>query len=236
MRNPAAEPRISLGVFDRRVRGLVRAAIRFDDSFPRKTNEILEIGPDRRLPAKAIPVDLMISQLAPKHGFRSRHVATLRTHELARGLTKTQGIVHPRHISQSRRRSLPQLGRGRWCGAPVGVWPAAATQAGLHDRRCELASSHPCFPHPIRPFGPPSPLRGEGGERSDRPLLRPTARSAKERDHNSSLPPPFKMAVACFASAMDGSIWTRAAISDSPPWRARRCGRNSFRRHPLSPA
>jgi hypothetical protein len=40
------------------------------------------------------------------------------------------------------------------------VWPAAAMQVGLQRRRRRLASIRPCFPHPIRPFGPPSPLRG----------------------------------------------------------------------------
>jgi hypothetical protein len=59
--------------------------------------------------------------------------------------------------------SLPQLCWGRWREAPDGVWPAASTQVGLHDHRCERASIQTCFPHRIRPFGPPSPLRGEGG-------------------------------------------------------------------------
>ncbi len=48
-------------------------------------------------------------------------------------------------------RSLPQLRWGRWRGAPDGVRPAAATQVGLQNRQCELASSRPCPPHPIRP-------------------------------------------------------------------------------------
>src|SRR5271167_1918687 len=59
--------------------------------------------------------------------------------------------------------------------APNGVWAAAATQAALRARRCELAWTGRCIPHPIRPrarretgvfrrpMGPPSPLRG-GGE------------------------------------------------------------------------
>ncbi len=47
--------------------------------------------------------------------------------------------------------------------APDGAWPAAVTLVGLHDRRTEPSSSHPCFPHPIRPSGPPSALREEGG-------------------------------------------------------------------------
>jgi hypothetical protein len=64
--------------------------------------------------------------------------------------------------------SLPQLCWGRWREAPDGVWPAASTQVGLHDHRCERASIQTCFPHPIRPFGPPSPLRGERGVRRDR--------------------------------------------------------------------
>ncbi len=65
---------------------------------------------------------------------------------------------------KSRRGSLPQLCWGRWREAPDGVWRAASTQVGLHDRHCEPTSIQTCFPHPIRPFGPPSPLRGEGGD------------------------------------------------------------------------
>ncbi len=51
-------------------------------------------------------------------------------------------------------RSLPQLRWGRWRGAPDGVRPAAATQVGLQNRQCELASSRPCSPHPIRRHSP----------------------------------------------------------------------------------
>ena len=40
-------------------------------------------------------------------------------------------------------------------GRPEGVWPAASTSAGLHEGRSALSPSHPCTPHPIRPFGPP---------------------------------------------------------------------------------
>jgi hypothetical protein len=41
----APEPSVSLGVSGLRVRRLVRTAIRFDDDFPRKTNEVREKGP-----------------------------------------------------------------------------------------------------------------------------------------------------------------------------------------------
>ena len=58
----------------------------------------------------------------------------------------------------------PQLAGEGGAGASDGVWPAASTQVGLHNRHCEPTSSHTCFPHPIRPSGPPSPLRGEGGD------------------------------------------------------------------------
>ena len=44
----------------------------------------------------------------------------------------------------------------------MGCGPLASTQVGLHDRHREAASIQTCFPHPFRPFGPPSPLRGEG--------------------------------------------------------------------------
>ena len=64
------------------------------------------------------------------------------------------------HGPASRRRwrdLLLQLCWGRWPEGPDGVRPTAAAPVGLRDRHCGLASSHPCFPHPIRPFGPPSP-------------------------------------------------------------------------------
>ena len=54
---------------------------------------------------------------------------------------------------------------GRWPEGPDGVWPAASNRVGLHDRQREPTSERTCFPHPIRPFGAPSPLRGEGGTR-----------------------------------------------------------------------
>jgi hypothetical protein len=83
--------------------------------------------------------------------------------------------------------SLPQLCWGRWREAPDGVWPAASTQVGLHDHRCERASIQTCFPHPIRPFGPPSPLRGEGAARRDRrrPVIDWLKAISRERNANS---------------------------------------------------
>jgi hypothetical protein len=83
VKSRASEPSVSFGVLDLGVSGLVRAAIRLDDDLSLKTNEIREIGPDRRLPAKAVPVDPMIAQRAPKHGFRPRHIATLSPRKLA---------------------------------------------------------------------------------------------------------------------------------------------------------
>ena len=47
----------------------------------------------------------------------------------------------------------------------MGCGPLPQLWVGLHDRHREPSSTHPCFPHPIRPSGPPSPLRGEGGAR-----------------------------------------------------------------------
>src|SRR5271166_1096265 len=97
----ASKPCIPLGVLDLRIRRFVRAAVRFDDDFSRKTNEIREIGSDRGLPAKAVSADLMIPHRAPKHGLRPRHVLTLRPSELARGLTETRRLVHLVDLSQA---------------------------------------------------------------------------------------------------------------------------------------
>jgi hypothetical protein len=84
------------------------------------------------------------------------------------GSGKSAGAL-PR--KKSRGDFLPQHCWGRWREAPGGVWPTASTQVRLHDRHREPASIQTCFPHPIRPFGPPSPLRGEGETR--RPLGSP---------------------------------------------------------------
>ena len=59
------EPCIPLGILDLCIRQLVRAPVRFDDDFSRKTNEIREIRSNWGLSAKAVAVDLMISQHAP---------------------------------------------------------------------------------------------------------------------------------------------------------------------------
>jgi hypothetical protein len=64
-KSPASKPCVPLGVLDLRIRRLVRAAVRLNDDLSRKTNEIREIGSDRRLPAKAASVDLMIPHRAP---------------------------------------------------------------------------------------------------------------------------------------------------------------------------
>jgi hypothetical protein len=84
---------------------------------------------------------------------------------------------------RSWRGSLPQLCWGRWREAPDGVRPAASMEVGLHDRHGEPASIETCFPHPIRPFRPPSPLRGEGGDSPAAPASRPL-------HHTSHGPPP----------------------------------------------
>ena len=65
------------------------------------------------------------------------------------------------HISNSGAVSLPQLGWGRWRGAPDGVWPAAATQAGSQTDSANLHRAIPAF-HTPSGLRPPSPLRGEG--------------------------------------------------------------------------
>src|SRR5271166_4827885 len=97
----ASKPCIPLGVLDLRIRRLVRAAVRLNDNLSRKTSKIREIGPDRRLPAKAASVDLMIPHCAPKHGFRHRYVLTLQPSEPARGLTETRRLVHLVYLSQT---------------------------------------------------------------------------------------------------------------------------------------
>ena len=56
--------------------------------------------------------------------------------------------------------------RGRWPVGPDGVSPTAATQVWLQKRQRERAPVQTCFPHPIRPHGPPSPAKlgkGSGG-------------------------------------------------------------------------
>ena len=63
----ASEPGVSLGVPNLCFRCLMRTAIRFDDEFACETHEIRSIRPDRRLPAKAIAIDPVIAQRAPKH-------------------------------------------------------------------------------------------------------------------------------------------------------------------------
>ncbi|MBV9288450.1 MAG: hypothetical protein JO288_11630, partial [Hyphomicrobiales bacterium] len=45
----------------------------------------------------------------------------------------------------------------------MGYGPLPRAPVGLHERKPETTSSETRSPHPIRPFGPPSPLRGEGG-------------------------------------------------------------------------
>ena len=69
------------------------------------------------------------------------------------------------------RRKTPVFRRAM---APDGVWPAAATLGRIARPSPRAFNETSCFPHPIRPFGPPpglrpgagsSPLRGEGGAR-----------------------------------------------------------------------
>src|SRR5271166_6403899 len=161
----ASKPCIPLVVLDLRSRRLVRAAVRFDDDFSRKTNEIREIGSDRRLSAEAVSVDLMIPHRAPKHGLRPRHVPTLHPSELARGLTETGWLVHLVYLSQDpfptagkTARPRTEIRRGRMEYGPLSE-PAVA----LHDRHREAFSDGFLLstPHPS-PSATPSPLRGEG--------------------------------------------------------------------------
>src|ERR1700691_3139959 len=59
------EPCVPLGILAPCITRLARAPVRFDDDFARKTNEIREIRSNWGLSAKAVAVDLMISQHAP---------------------------------------------------------------------------------------------------------------------------------------------------------------------------
>ena len=61
------------------------------------------------------------------------------------------------HISNRSADPLLQLCWGRWREAPDGVRPTASNQVGLRGCRREPSPDHTCFPHPIRPSGPPSP-------------------------------------------------------------------------------
>jgi len=107
-----SKPFIPPGVLDLRIGRLVGAAVRLDDDFSRKANEVREIRSNRRLPAKPVSVDLMIPHRAPKHSFGPRHVLTLRASEFARGLAETRWLVHLVYLSRAQ--LLPQLCRGRW--------------------------------------------------------------------------------------------------------------------------
>src|SRR5271166_2413254 len=62
---------------------------------------------------------------------------------------------------------------GRWREAPDGVWPAATTPDGLHERFRELAAQAPCLPHPIRRLRRHLPRFAEKGG--------PSGRSAKTK-------------------------------------------------------
>src|SRR5271166_5598174 len=89
-----------------------------------------------------MPVDLMISQRAPKHGFRPRHIATLSPCELARRLRKTRRLVHLRSRSQSTRDPFPSSAR-------KGSWSAGWGVDCCRDvRRIARASQQTC----IEPF------------------------------------------------------------------------------------
>src|SRR5208282_2026446 len=78
--------------------------------------------------------------------------------------------LYGRHTSQIGVRTPSPACWGRWPEGPDGVWPASSNRVGLHDRQREPTSERTWFPHPIRPFGAPSPLRGEGVYRGARAL------------------------------------------------------------------
>jgi hypothetical protein len=68
------------------------------------------------------------------------------------GLLEDRPWVKPYsiHTSQITARTPSPACWGRWREAPDGVWPAATTPDGLHERYRELAVQAPCFSHPIR--------------------------------------------------------------------------------------
>ena len=64
---------------------------------------------------------------------------------------------------KSPRGPLPQLAGEGGAKRRMGCGPQASAQVGLHNRHPKPASIHTCFPHPIRRYAAPSPLRGKGG-------------------------------------------------------------------------
>jgi hypothetical protein len=105
----ASKPFIPLGVLDLRILRLVRATVRFDDDSSRKTNEIREVGSNRRLPAKAVSIDPMIPHRAPKHGAppsscsdAARERTCARTDENAAARPSSPYITGTAHQSSSR--------------------------------------------------------------------------------------------------------------------------------------
>ncbi len=85
------------------------------------------------------------------------------------GLVPANAAPHGVHTSRKLRAILPQPPLGKV--ARSAGWGVARCRNFSPDCTAVAAILHrtlPCFPHPIRPSGPPSPLRGERGARRDR--------------------------------------------------------------------
>ena len=80
------------------------------------------------------------------------------------------GDLRHAHISnrESGGEPFPGFRRGRWRVAPDGVWAEALTLKDCTAVAAFLSRATPCFPHPIRPFGPPSPAKLGKGVRPGR--------------------------------------------------------------------
>ena len=94
------------------------------------------------------------------------------------------------------------------CGPPPQHW------VGLHERHPEPSSSHPCFPHPIRP---PSPLRGEGGARRLE-----TRRKIDLCEFGSVHAGTWARTAAATPSGFCAQSWTKSCVAASQRGRARR--------------
>ena len=168
----ASKPRVPLGVLDLRIRRLVRAAVRFDDDFSRKTHEVREIGSDRGLPAKAGV--RRFDDSAPRAKAWSppsscsdaaRERICVRTDGNAAARPSclpitSRSLPHGAGAGAIGRREMPVGRRGT---APDGVRPTASTQVGLHDRRrvAFIDASLLSTPHPALRATFPS-TAGEG--------------------------------------------------------------------------
>ena len=98
---PCVSLSVSLSVPQNCVLAFVRSAVSFNDDLSFEANKVGEARSDRRLPAKLVAFESMITQRAPKRGFRPCRAATLSTRELARRLRPIVRLLHVQHITQT---------------------------------------------------------------------------------------------------------------------------------------